>query len=280
MTAGVLQQRWPVAREALGEAAKRFADLLRKADGLDARAVGGWSAAEAAAHVVAIGRMYEAMVRGEVIPIEGVQEGFPRATIGNLKGLNDLTLAAFTERDPARLADQITADVASMLRHTENDDPARPIEWLGDSRVPLVGLFSHLVNELFVHGADVAGATGMQWEISNEAAALFSEVFVVWILRYDIGRLQETIVRPPRRRIAVAFTSAYTEPFALVWDGTRLVAGEPGQRADLRIRFEPATLNLMLFRRVSKLRAILTGKVVVRGRLWLLPGFLRVVRMP
>jgi hypothetical protein len=37
----------------------------------------------------------------------------------------------------------------------------------------------------------------------------------------------------------------------------------------------------MLFHRISKPRAVLTGKVVVRGRRpWLLPTFLRTVRCP
>jgi len=68
---------------------------------------------------------------------------------------------------------------------------------------------------------------------------------------------------------------------ATVWDGTRLHAEDPGPRPDIRIRFDPATLNPMLFRRVSRLRAVATGRIVVRGRRpWLLPGFLRIVRMP
>lgn len=281
MAADVVRDKWPGARESLAETAGRFAELLRNAPTLEVPAVGGWSAAETAAHVVAIACMYEAMVRGERIPIEGVQDGFPGATIGSLAGLNDLTLREFTERDPGTLADRITAEVRSMLDRTEDDDPARSITWLGDSRVPLTGLFSHLVNEMLVHGRDVARAVGSPWAMPPKDAALFSEVFVVSILHYDIGRLLDTIERPPRRRIAVDLTSAYTAPFRLHWDGTRLTAEEPGPDADIQIRFDPATLNLMLFRRVSKVRAVSTGRIVIRGRRpWLLPGFLRVVRMP
>jgi hypothetical protein len=225
--------------------------------------------------------MYESMVRGERIPIPGVQDGFPGATIGNLDGLNDLTLREFTEREPAALAEQLGDDVASMLRRTEGDDPDRPIGWLGGSRVPLAGLFSHLVNEMLVHGRDVARAIKAPWVLPPRDAALFSEVFVVGILRHGIGRLLDTIERPPKRRIAAEFRSAYTSPFRLVWDGGRLTADELGPDTDLRIRFDPATLNLMLFRRISRPRAVLSGKIVVTGRRpWLLPGFLRVVRMP
>ena len=45
--------------------------------------------------------------------------------------------------------------------------------------------------------------------------------------------------------------------------------------------FDPATLNLMLFGRISRVRAAVTGKLVISGRRpWLLPTFLRTVRLP
>jgi len=278
----VVRDRWPVARQALGETSERFAELVRNARGLQTNAVGGWSAVEAAAHVVAIGRMYQAIVRGEAIPIEGVQAAFPGVTMANLHGFNELTLDGFTQREPAALAERITADVADMLRVTAGDDPARAVGWLGGSRVPLTGLFSHLVNEMLVHGRDVARAAGLPWRIPPRDAALFSEVFVVSILRYGIGRLFEPLWQSTSmRRVAVEFRSAHTEPFRLVWDDGRVVAEEPGPDTDVRVAYDPATLNLVLFRRMSRVRAVLTRGIVIAGpRPWLLPGFLRVMRLP
>jgi hypothetical protein len=56
---------------------------------------------------------------------------------------------------------------------------------------------------------------------------------------------------------------------------------EPGGPTDIQIFFDPPTFNQMMFHRVSKVRAALTGKVVVWGRRpWLLPTFLRTVRCP
>jgi hypothetical protein len=56
---------------------------------------------------------------------------------------------------------------------------------------------------------------------------------------------------------------------------------KPDGAPDVRLTFDPVTLNLMLFGRVSKPRAVLTGKVVISGRRpWKLPGFLRIVRLP
>ena len=60
------------------------------------------------------------------------------------------------------------------------------------------------------------------------------------------------------------------------------VAIEPaGPRADATVRFDPAALNMMMFGRISKLQAILTRKIVIGGRRpWLMPAFLRTVRLP
>lgn len=60
-----------------------------------------------------------------------------------------------------------------------------------------------------------------------------------------------------------------------------MTVAEPGPGDDVRLSFDPPTLNLVLFGRMSRLRAALTGKLVVRGpRPWLLPAFLRTVHMP
>jgi hypothetical protein len=47
------------------------------------------------------------------------------------------------------------------------------------------------------------------------------------------------------------------------------------------VRFDPATLNMMMFGRISRPRAILNRKIVIGGRRpWLMPAFLRTVRVP
>jgi hypothetical protein len=47
------------------------------------------------------------------------------------------------------------------------------------------------------------------------------------------------------------------------------------------LSFHPPTLSLMLFGRIGKVRAMLSGGVAVRGRRpWLLPVFMRTVRLP
>jgi hypothetical protein len=112
-------------------------------------------------------------------------------------------------------------------------------------------------------------------------AAQFFELFMVGLVQNDLGRLLDGGGSPRERRIAVEFRSAHTTPVTLVLQGGRLSAERPGRDTDVRVSFDPVTFNLMMFGRVSRLRAGLTRKIVVSGRRpWLLPVFLRVVRCP
>jgi hypothetical protein len=66
-----------------------------------------------------------------------------------------------------------------------------------------------------------------------------------------------------------------------VIDGGRVTVELPGGPTDVRLHSDPVTLNLLLFGRLGRARAALTGKVVVGGRRpWLLPAFLRIMRLP
>jgi hypothetical protein len=153
--------------------------------------------------------------------------------------------------------------------------------WLGDSRVPLSGVLSHLINELQIHGRDIARAARTPWAIPPREAALFFEVFFVELLRHGVGRLLDNDEPPRDRRIAVGFRSDHTRPVTIVLHKGVVSVEEPGGATDARITFDPVTLNQMLFHRVSKPRAVLTGKIAIRGpRPWLLAPFLRTVRCP
>lgn len=160
----------------------------------------------------------------------------------------------FTDRDPAALTERLRADLDVLLTECTALDPMATFTWLGDSRVPLSGVLAHLVNELQIHGRDIARATRMPWEIPPREAAYFFEAFFVELLRHGVGRLLDNDEPPRDRRIAVGFSSDHTIP---------------------------VTLNQMLFHRISKPRAVLTGKIAIRGRRpWKLAPFLRTVRCP
>ncbi|MCG5436426.1 hypothetical protein [Micromonospora foliorum] len=81
--------------------------------------------------------------------------------------------------------------------------------------------------------------------------------------------------------MTVAFESRYTRPVALLLADNVVRVADPGTRPAARVTDDPVVFNLMLFGRVSPVRAALTGGIRVGGpRPWLLPTFMRKVRCP
>ncbi|GAA4620112.1 maleylpyruvate isomerase family mycothiol-dependent enzyme [Actinoallomurus vinaceus] len=280
----VTQEKWTSVRTAVSDCGERFAALIESTPDPSVSATGHWSVAETAAHVTGIAWNYTVLGSAAAgpLPIPEVRRHMPTATVDNIHaGLNPTQLRAYRERDPARLAARLRSSVREMLTRTADEDPGGTVEWLGGSRLPLAGVFAHLMNELHIHGRDIACGTGAPWRIPDDEAGLFFELFLVEIIRNGTGVLLHDD-RPVRRgSIAVEFRSAHTVPVTFVLDTGVFRAEEPSGRADVRIRFRPAALNLMLFHRTSVTRTALSGAVVASGRRpWLLPAFLREIRMP
>ena len=275
----ITEDRWTATRDALAATAGRFLDVVADRDART-MATADWTVADTLAHVGSIADMYTRLVRFDATPVPAVHEQVLATTVDTVADLNARVLGLLPGRDPAVLAERLRADVDDVLRATEDVDPAAAVPWLGDSRVPICGVLAHLVNELHIHGRDVARATRTPWHVPPADAALFFEVFFVEMLRRDVGRLLDNDEPPSDRRIAVEFRSRHTTPVTIVLRRGAVTVEPPGH-ADVRISFDPVGFNLMLFHRIGKVRAALTGRVRVSGRRpWLLPEFLRTVRCP
>lgn len=138
-----------------------------------------------------------------------------------------------------------------------------------------------LTNELLVHGHDITRSIGAAWPIPEDYAALFFELFLVETIRNGAGTILDDGKPARPGRIAVEFRSAYTLPVTIVLDTGRVSIEEPSRDNDVRVYFKPASTSLMLFHRISRPRAALTGSLFVWGRRpWLLAPFLQKVRLP
>jgi uncharacterized protein (TIGR03083 family) len=283
MTRAVPEQTWQAVRGALARTTERFATMVAGAD-RRAMATADWSVPDTAAHVLIIATMYTWVVDRDrnPLPIPELAEPFDNATVEQVHSWNAMGLRLFTERDPQVLAERLRSCVGQLLRDTEQHDPATPLPWLGGSLVPVAGVLAHLLNELQIHGRDIARGLGGPWSVPAAEAAFYLDQFYVGMLGHTYGRLLDDCTAPPlERRIAVEFRSRYTNPAIVVLHRGKVSLGEPRDGVDVRIRYDPVTLNLMLFGRVSQVRAALTGKILVSGRHpWLLPVFQRTVYMP
>jgi uncharacterized protein (TIGR03083 family) len=283
VTHAVPTDRWALARSALRTAGDRFRSLL--ADGCDAGAMAtpDWTVADSAAHVLAIALLYVGLVSdgAETLPVPRLNEILATTNVDTVADLNDHVLEHYTERDPRRLAALVGEAVEVILEATRDTPPETTVRWLGDSRVPVAGVVAHLVNELLVHGWDMARALRRPWPIPDDHAALYWELFFLGMLRHDYGVLLNTALPMPKRPIAVQFRSAYTPTATIVLGAGRVWLAPPEDPYDVRVTFRPARFNLMLFGRSGILTAVVRRDVVVGGpRPWRLPAFLRVVHMP
>ena len=273
--------KWDAVRVAVRTAGDRFAELITSAPDPAAKVTADWSLAEMAAHVTAIAWQYTSMVAAGRRRMPALDGPVSRTTVDTVSDLNEVTLGQFTERDVTVLAEQLRAHIDTILDATADADPATPVPWLGDSRVPLAGILAHLLNELLIHGRDIALAIGRSWTTPPGDAALFFELFLVGVLRLGIGGLLDGGDRPRERRIAVEFRSRHTTPVTLVLHRGEVSVEQPRRDNDIRLFFDPPTLNLVLFHRIGKPKAALARKIVVWGRRpWLLPAFLRKLRLP
>jgi hypothetical protein len=285
MNTPIDRDQWQAVRESLRRLGDAFADLVAATTDPRAPGVGKWSVAETAAHVLGIVELDLGLVDAAEEPpspyLPEVLRQLPSLTVDDINGLNEVVLQHLCDRDPALLADALHVGVDRLLRVTESRDPQEPMPWVGGSKLPLAGLLAHLVNEILLHGYDLGRATGESWPMTSRDAAPFFEFFIAGLARLDVGRLLDGGDRPRERRIAVEFRSPHTTPVTLVLRAGRVTAERPSGSPDVRLRFDPLTMSMMMFGRMSRARAVLTGGVRIGGRRpWLLPVFLKTFRVP
>ncbi len=279
----VSTRKWESIRRDVAAAGDRFASLVEAA-GPDRRATRHWSVADTAAHVATLTDLDVAITKAYPEPeftVPDVYEQWQRTTVDQVDQLNVAVMRSFPQRDPRTLAARIRADCEAMLDATRDMDPSAPLPWLGSSTVTMAGLLAHIVNEFHIHGRDIARAAGLAHRVPPAEAAPFFEIFFVGLVRDGYGKLLDTAKPLPDVRVAVAFTSRHTQPVTLLLDGNVVSVADPETRPDARIAYDPVVFNLMLFGRVSPVRAVLSRGVRVGGpRPWLLPAFMRKVRCP
>jgi uncharacterized protein (TIGR03083 family) len=280
--AGIVNEvHWNSTRRALSDVTRRYTELIADVDP-SARVTADWSVADTTAHLVTIAWMDNALIGGGLanVPVPDLPAWIARTTVDTVDRLNVHVLGHFTERDLPTLSGRLCSEVARLLEGTGDLDPGVTSDWLGGSQVPVAGLLAHLVNELLVHGWDIASALDRHWDMPSSEAARFFDVFLAGVTRHGYGSLQDRDEPKPGRRIAVELRCREAEPVVLVIEGDDVRLGQPGRDVDVVVRAEPATLALMLFGRIGRLRAARDGVRVSGRRPWLLLPFMRAVRFP
>jgi uncharacterized protein (TIGR03083 family) len=253
------------ARAALIVAAERTAALLRTVSdpALPVRR-SAWSAGEVGAHLVVALHAFTRAVQGDTtaitpyLPANGTfAERLAAVTAG--------TLAVEPERDPAALADLVTARVREFVTVTAagSGQERIPTPWYGDgATLSLSTVTALLTAEQLVHGHDLAVTVGQPWPLSTAEAHL--------AIRAATSMLPLS-VNPERaagRRMSYGVTIGHGGPrfVVRVRDGTVTVDPAGPDPVDCRIWADPATFVLVGYGRMAPWGPIVRGRLRAGGR--------------
>lgn len=236
---------------ALSEAGNDFASMLRRVSDPGRPAIGTWTVGETAAHAARSPEYFLEAAKGEVA----------LAALDDVADHNAEFLADNPERDPRVLADRFEDNERALLAYVRSLDGDPAVELFDGVVVPLSTLLAVEFGEVLVHGYDIARASGLDWPIASEHAAL-AVGGLLPILPHVIDPAKATGFDAQ-----IAFRIRGGIDATLVFDdGVLRIESADGQRVDCRLSVDPATYLLLSFHRVSPTIPILRGKIVAWGR--------------
>ena len=175
MTASVTEEQWDAVRKSVRTTAGRFCELVSSIPDPGTKATVKWSVADTTAHVTTVAFLNTMLLQAATVPFNmpGLTEAIAATTVEGVHGLNDQVLSYFTERDAGRLTGVLRDHIDLMLTAARSHDPAETFSWLGGARLPLAGMFAHMVNELLIHGNDIARAVKVPWGHATRGCRAF-----------------------------------------------------------------------------------------------------------
>lgn len=251
---------WAAARRAVARAAPRLTAMLRAATKPDAPALGEWDVTQLAAHISHVMDAITAMSRGGGNVIED---------IAGLGTLSKIMVAGEGRRPLPELADRIDASVAAFLAAMEEaaaaGDSSR--SWLVQgTEMPLSVLTCHMLNELTVHGRDIAVGLGVPWRIDKNDAALILQGFVFPAL-HTLGR--DMVVQERAGDLRARFEVRLRgdgRAWAYFDNGVFSVEASPQGPVDCHLSVDAEAFLLVAWGRINQWSAIPRGQLLAWGK--------------
>ncbi len=250
---------WAAARAAVTSTASRVGEVLRAVTSPEAPALPPWTVTDVAVHLSHTVDAVTAMAQGG---------GGLLHDIGGLSSMTEALVRGESRRDLAEVAERIETNAAHFVEMMEQAPDDEPRTWLvRGTQLPLSSLTCHMLNELLVHGRDIALAEGMRWPIPRSHAALVVSGFLFPAL----GQLSGQIVNQE----AAAGLKAYFDirlrggggrVFWCFEDGELSVEAPSARPVDCHVLADPAAYLLVAWGRLSQWRAIARGQLLAWGR--------------
>ena len=256
MPAAATTVDWVAARRAVAEAGPRLTAMLRSATKPDAPTLGEWDMTQLATHVSHAMDAVSAMSTGG---------GNLIADISGLPVLSRVMIEGEGRRPLSELADRIDASVARFLAAMETAGADTSHSWLiQGTQMPLSSLTCHILNELTVHGLDIARAEGVPWPIDRGHATLVVQGFLFPSL-HALGRAMVVQEKAGTARFEVHLRG--DGRYWLRFEGGNFsVEDAPLGSVDCHLSVDPATFLLVAWGRTSQWPAIAKGQLLAWGR--------------
>lgn len=287
---GVDAVGWEGAHDALSNQVARVTSLLRSVRNPEAPALGDWSLAELAVHLHQACVIVTALASDDISDVHRVWPhlaGMSRSSLTDdlwdFSGVTRMGVSHETERDLGVLADRIEGQARVLLDSVDAEFASRSHTWVVEGvTVDTTMLLCHLLNEMVVHGYDMARADGRPWPIPRAHAGLVLEGFLVPIVS-ALG--PRTMVDQEAAR---GFTATYElhvrkgGRYLFTFDDGSVSVERPGaRRVDCHISADPVAMVLVAWRRRSQWPAIARGELMAWGRKpWLATRFQKLMRNP
>jgi uncharacterized protein (TIGR03083 family) len=247
------------ATNELAGAADRVVALLGTVDDPAAPAIGSWSIADTAAHLAFVmEHLPEYLLGTEVIP--GRAAEFERLADAHT-AVNDVALTSERERELPALATRMRTGVDRLIEAAGRLDGEQRCQWFGGVDVSADFYLAVAINELLVHGRDMARAARQPWRVDRSTAALIVEAFLEVSPHYVDHAAAKGFHASCELRIRGGPTVYLTFD-----NGALAVSNERRGPVDCHISADPWAFMLVTYGRVGQWNAALRGKVVTWGR--------------
>ena len=245
------------AQAAVADAGARVSALLRSVTHPDAPALGEWNVTDVAVHLSHAVDIVGAMANG-------TDSMAPE--IWDVAKLTTMLVAGESERDLAVLATRIDASVARLLAALRSGAEGERRKWLVEGvEMPMSTVACHALNELVVHGRDIAKADGVPWPVERAHASLILRGFLFPVLAALKGSMVD-------QDAAAGVKASYDVRLrggggAVIRfdDGDLSVSGSPDGPVDCHLSVDPVTFMLVAWGRVGQWPCHRTGPAVRLG---------------
>lgn len=191
--------------------------------------------------------------------------GFENAGAGfvppdDFAAFSDAARAHITEADPIQLAALIDSEFGAYLLHLAEADPTI---WVYGVETGPRTLYGFCLNELIMHGQDLAGVTGADAPSYDQREANVGVDAMMVTVPCFIDPTKAAAQPDGVYRVSFKGGNDYT------WTKQgRELRIEPGRpdRADAHMKADPAMFLLSSLGRVSQIRAALSGKMITYGK--------------